>query len=352
MSEPVKRLMGVLDDSLCALSMLLSNMSGGRPVDKDAVVRMATEIAEASEAAGYPRLADIASGLPAASADPAEFDWAVFRLYETLENLDDVEDQAIANGFRIRASGVLRSWCADRVWQVLSELTAAIEAFDGAGNLDARCKRIAKLLHYISYACRADGLPEATELATALSDLFDRGQYSQDVGPRVIAMARNSIPILRGVLGSIHAGRNPMDSDVESLSRQISALHTASDGAVSPLLIEERLGLPASFHNTLDASGVKKALIALNAKQRFFIVRTDLNSDENLALAFTQWLTGGVATQLGNVTVFVDAGTEFDFLLATQLDEAHLVSDLKKIDPSGVRLRIERALVDSASCDS
>jgi len=345
----VRELFGVLDDSLSSLSTLMGDLSSGQPMNQSAVDAMAKTIAAAAEAAGYPKLAEIASALPPAATDPDEFDWAVFRLYETLEGLEDAEDEVTTDGFRVRASAVLRSWCADRVWQVLSELTTAFEALNGQSNLDARCRRIAKLLHYVSYACRADGLPEATQLTMALSDLFDRDQKANAVAPKVVDVARTSIPIIRGVLGSIQAGYDPTMKDVEDLARQVSEIQVVSEGTVSSVVIEQRLGLPTSFHNILTADSVRKALSALHAQRQFYIVRADLNSDSNTAAAFAQWLAGDAATAIGNVTVFTNAGTEFDFLIATMLDREALALALEVLDPSAARLRIERMLSDSSA---
>ncbi|MGA2447565.1 MAG: hypothetical protein ABTD50_02685 [Polyangiaceae bacterium] len=345
----VRALFGVLDDSLSALSVLMGNLSAGQPIDRSAVDRMAQTIASAAASAGYPKLTDVANALAPASADPDEFDWAVFRLYETLEGLEDCEDAVTTDGFRVRASAVLRSWCADRVWQVLAELTTAIEALDGRGNLDARCRRIAKLLHYVSYACRADDLPEATQLTVALSDLFDRDKSADGIAPTVLQVARTSIPILRGVLGSIQAGYDPTMAAVEDLARQVSKIQRMSHGIVPPAVIEQRLGLPAPFHNILTADSVNKALAALHEKKRFFIVRADLNADERCASAFAEWLVGDSASAIGNVTVFENGGTLWDFLVATPLDPRSLTGALRQLDPSGKLLRIQSSLHDSAA---
>jgi two-component system chemotaxis sensor kinase CheA len=345
----VRELFGVLDDSLSALSVVMGDLSAGKTMDRSAVERMAETIAAAAGSAGYAQLADVANALPPAVADPDEFDWAVFRLYETLEGLEDSEDDVTTDGFRVRASAVLRSWCADRVWQVLAELTTAIEALDGRSNLDSRCRRIAKLLHYVSYACRADDLPEATKLTMALSDLFDRDKHAEGVAPKVVDVARTSIPILRDVLGSIQAGYDPAMVDVEDLARQVSEIQSASHPAPPPGVVERRLGLPAPFHGILTAESVAQALSALHAKKSFFIVRADLNADETCASAFAEWLAGDAATPIGNVTVFDSRGTLWDFLIATTLDPGGLTRALGQIDPSGARLRIERTLSDSAA---
>ncbi len=345
----VRELFGVLDDSLSAISTWMANLSAGQPMETGAVERMANTIAEAAQVAGYPKLAEVAKELPPAANVPDDFDWAVFRLYETLEGLEDAEDEVTTNGFRIRASAVLQSWFANRVWQVLGDLTTAFEALDGQGNLDARCRRIAKLLHYVSYACKADGLPEATQMTMALSDLFDRNEHTDAVAPKVVDMARNSIPAIRGVSDRSQAGCDPTISDVEDIARRVCEIQVASAGTVSSVVVEHRLGLPPSFHNILTEESVKRALFALDARQNFWIVPANINADEKSAQAFADWLASAGVTSIGNVTVFANGATEFDFLVATTMGREAVIGALATMDPSGARLRIERMLSDSAA---
>jgi two-component system chemotaxis sensor kinase CheA len=138
-------------------------------------------------------------------------------------------------------------------------------------------------------------------------------------------------------------------ADVQDLARQVSEIQFVSPVAVAPVVLEQRLGLPTSFHSILTPDRVRKAVAALNEKKRFYVVRADLNADEKLAAAFAGWLAGDVVTAIGNVSVLTKGGTEFDFLIATPLDQGALEQTLADFDPSGARLRIERKLSDSAA---
>ena len=350
-SGHVRHLLDVLDESLSALSVCAATMAMGQPADDAEVSRIASGIAAAAEKAGFVRVADIANALPQACTSVEAFERAVFDLYESLQWLEDTGDDASGQtaGLRIQAAAVLRSWCAERVFQVLADLAAALEAFAAPADLTANCRTTAGLLHSVSYASHHHDLESAANLAISLADLVGRGEHSGEVPSSVLHMARSFVSAMQGVFAVAMAGGIPGLSEIDALARQVSEIEFVVDGTASPVSIEARLGLPASFHKVLTPESVKKAILALDAKSRFYIVRADPNADEELAAAFADWLTHGGVVEISNVTFFEADRSVFDYLLATALDEKSLAHALRNLDPTGTRLRIERVLVDSVT---
>ena len=75
-------------------------------------------------------------------------------------------------------------------------------------------------------------------------------------------------------------------------------------------------------------------------------MRADLNSNDELANAFSGWISSGEARVISNVTVFQGDATLFDFLLASPLGETALAEAIARLDPRGTALKIEMALKD------
>ncbi len=352
-SGDVRKLLDVLDESLSALSVCAATMALGAPADSAEVARIASSIARAAEKAGFVRVADIANDLPRACTSAEAFQRAVFGLYESLQWLEDSGDGAAGAtaGFRIQAAAVLRSWCAERVFQVLADMVVALDAFGAPSDFGDTCRSTAGLLHSVSYACQHHNLDSAASLAVSLADLVGRGEHTGEVSASVLHIVRSFVSAMQNVFGTAMAGGVPVLSEVDALTRQVSEIQFVVDGTASPVSIEARLGLPASFHKVLTPESVKKALTCLDANSRFYIVRADPNSDEKLASAFGEWLTHGGVVEISNVTFFEADESVFDYLLATALDEKSLTQALRVLDPSGGRLRIERVLVDSVASE-
>jgi two-component system chemotaxis sensor kinase CheA len=353
-SGHVRHLLDVLDESLSELSVWAATLALGQPSDPESIAKIAGVIAAAAEQAGLVRVADIAATLPRACLSADAFQRAVFALYESLQWLEASEDAGSdkAAGFRIQASAVLRSWCAERVFQVLADLTTALDLVGRAADLGASCRAIAGLLHSVSYACQHHDLAPAASLAVSLADLVGRGEHTGEVASSVVAIARSFVSAMQTVFAVAMAGGAPVMSEVDALTRQVSEIEFVVDGTASPVSIEARLGLPASFHKVLTPESVKKALESLDARKRFFIVRADPNADEAMASAFAEWLTRGPVVEISNVTFFEGDRSVFDYLLATAFDEKSLQRALLALDPTGARLRIERALVDNVARES
>jgi len=351
-SAQVRPFLEVLEGALSELSMCAATMAIGQPADREAVARIAGDMAAAAEHAGFVRLADVASALPQACSSAEEFQRSVFQLYESLLGLDDVGSDGGGEGFRIQAAAVLRSWCADRIFQVLSDLGNSLDGFANKADGAQNCRKTAGLLQWVSYACQHHDLGAATNLAISLADIFGRGEHFGEVTPAVLHIARTFATAMREVLGAVMGGDVPGMAEVEALARQVSEVEFVTDGTASPVSIEARLGLPASFHKVLTPESVRAALTALDARLRFYIVRADPNADEALASTFSSWLASSGATEISNVTVFEGDRAVFDYLIASPLDERSMGKALERMDATGARLRIERALVDSASSHS
>ena len=182
----------------------------------------------------------------------------------------------------------------------------------------------------------------AAQFCMSLLDLFARAENGDmPADPVLQHIARSFVAAMELVFDAANAGGSPDMSAVEALFQEAATATFASSSH-----IEARLGLPKSFHNLLSPESVKMALTAMEAGLLFYIVRADLNSNDELASAFSSWISSGEATVISNVTVFQGDATLFDFLLASPLDKTALAEAIARVDPGGKALKIEMTLKD------
>ena len=176
----------------------------------------------------------------------------------------------------------------------------------------------------------------------ALLDLFARAEIGGNRSDPVLQhIARSFVAVMELAFDAANAGGVPDMAAVEALFREVATATFASSSR-----IEARLDLPKSFHNLLSPESVQTALVAMNARLRFYIVRADINANEELATAFLTWAGAGEATVITSVTVLQGDTTLFDFLLASALNETELVEALARLDPDAVALKIEMTVKD------
>ena len=175
-----------------------------------------------------------------------------------------------------------------------------------------------------------------------LLDLFARAEIGdKPPDPLLQHITRSFVAVMELVFDAANAGGSPDMTAVEALFQEAATATFASSSH-----IEARLDLPKAFHNLLSPESVQTALAAMEAGLRFYIVRADINANDELATAFLTWVGSGEATVITSVTVFQGDTSLFDFLLASALNETALAEALARLDPSGTALKIEMTLKD------
>jgi two-component system chemotaxis sensor kinase CheA len=353
--DPVRRFFDDLAKPLGSLAGIGSRLSTGRAVAREEVAPLIDEIRSLAEPHGFQRLAAVAEGflgdIGTGDASAHRFRRLEFLLYEELAAIGDalLADRA---GLRVDAAAVLRNWCAERVFDSLLDMGDALERLRKREDVAGQCERINEVMRQVYYACQYYGLETAAHLSMSLVDLFARiltGEMAPDA--LVLHIAKSFVADMEVVLDAASSGDVPDMEIIEKLLQDASDAAFAVSGTVSSSQIEIRLGLPKSFHKVLTPESVKLASEALKAGRRFFIVRADLNADEDLAAGFLAWLDSGAAQVISNVTVFEGNRTLFDFLLATPLAHEQLSEALLRLDPRGAALRVEVALADRKSAE-
>ena len=118
----------------------------------------------------------------------------------------------------------------------------------------------------------------------------------------------------------------------------------AQNGTVSAKTVEKRLGLPEVFRNILSPESVSSAMSAIQHRMNFFILRTDIQDDEEIAKAFFEFLKEPNLRMITNVTIFSQDKVLFDFLIATPRNASDVAARLAEIDESGDYLFVQQPL--------
>lgn len=147
-------------------------------------------------------------------------------------------------------------------------------------------------------------------------------------------------PIFRKVKADEVADLDPLDRLFEEA---LTAIY-AQIGTVSAKTVEKRLGLPEVFRNILSPGSVSTAMTAMQNRLKFYIIRTDIQNDEEVAQAFFEFLKDPQNKIVTNVTIFQGDEILFDFLLATPKTDQQLHGVLMEIDPSGEMMSIHATL--------
>lgn len=343
--EEAHRFFVLLEPLLSAISSVGARITHGDAIDGEEIRRIAGELRALADDSGFVRLADIAGQL-AASLEPQEFIAAELGLYEELALLEEAVPNAGVAG-HISPIHALQSWCAERIFETLLELRNYFNHVKEHGAVCNACSRVILLMRQVYHTCHHYRLETAAHLTMSLTDLFIRvreGEMQPD--PVLLHIARSFVGDMEAIFDTVSAGTTPDMSMIERLFDEATEVAFTASGAASSGVIETRLGLPKSFHKVLTPESCKDAAVALDAGKRFYILRADLNNDDDMAGRFLEWINTGSVKVISNVTVFQGNTTQFDFLLATDLDETKLNDALAVLDPSCNGLVIEAVLSD------
>jgi len=354
--DPVRRFFDALEQPLGRLSQLGNHISADKELSLEAIVAAAGEVRELAEAHGFVRvmdvldrvIADARTGIESLNAHFARLE---FLLYEELASVAEVmlEDRF---GLSADPRTTLRAWCANHVFESLLDMRNVIERIKRQEDVRLQCTRMIELMRQVYHACLFYGMETAAHLSMSIVDLFARAEIGE-TAPDVVLLhiAKSFIGDIEIILDVAELGETPDMAQIEKLLQEASEATFAANGTVSSSQIEARLGLPKAFHKVLTPENVQTALSGLEDGHHFYIVRSDLNNDEELAANFLSWMSSGAAQVISNVTVFEGNRSLFDFLVSSPLDEVGFNEALIVLDPKGQCLHVEVALVDRKAGD-
>lgn len=336
-----------IDPLLSSLADMGARLSANEEVPISEIEALAEEICILAEPLGYVRLMDTANMLPIAAGNLEDFRNTQFQLYEELNSIEELTQAAGLEGEGIAAASILGNWCAETVFEVLLAIHNTIEGMKHGERVDGVGTRLMNMMRRVYHACRYYSLGSAAHLCMSLVDLIARSQQNDcPLDPVLLPVLKSFLSVMELVFDTLNVGDAPDMVAVEALLRDASLVSFSSSGTLSSSVIEARLGLPRSFHKVLTPESVKIAVKDLDAGKRFYIIRADLNQDEEIAAAFLDWVGTGAADVISNVTVFEEKITLFDFLIATSMGEVQLVEALSSIDSSAKKLFVQKVLTD------
>ena len=334
-----------IKDALGVLSDIGTNWSVGEEPNPERVATAAGHIREVSDGRGLIRVGDATKRIEEAK-NTKEYRAAELYLYEELAAVEGVlKDEAAASS--ISPSELLRAWCAEHAFDTLAAVDGALIGLKKGGEVDKHYSAFSRNMRLIFHACIYHKLDTAGQLAMSLIDLFGRVQTSHSAPDSILMhIARGFTDTIELVFDALEQGEIPDTENLDILFEQASNAAFAQEGTMTATAIERRLRLPDRFHRVLSPESVRAASASIEANHHFVIIRTDINSDVELAEKFLEWISAPNIHSITNVTVFRDQETLFDFLIASPLDETEVLSALTEMDPSGKLLCIDEVLED------
>jgi len=325
------------------LSELGRQLRAGTLHETSDIIAIAQRIGASSEARGLVRL-DAAARAMTAVDSTVSFELTELRLYEEIAAVEatlSASALAPANS----PSAFLTNWSADQVLVTLNELSGTLERLRNDRNIDEAFRRFERQIRLIHHACRHYGLESASQLAMSVLDLFSRNHVANtEPDALLLRFTRGLVETLERVFDALRNGGEVSTDHLAKLCAELEQQGFHSAGVMTAASIERVLGLPNSFHRVLSPTSVAVATEALKQGLNFFILRTDINDDQQMSEDLFELIGSGNLKSVTNVTVFDGTRTLFDFLVATEFDEVALVSALATIDPSGTKLTVSKLL--------
>ena len=326
----------------------------GEQQSLEAIVKAASEIIDLAEPHSFVRLIEVLDQLIVeisrndgliANYYP-DFEFKLYRELAAIADLLADEGQPLA----INPRHSLRLWCAEHLFDNLLDMRLVMERLNRQENPPLQCQRMIVLLHQVYHACLHYGMDTAAHLSMSMLDLYSRAETGElVVDAMLLHITKSFISDVEIVLDSAELGETPDMAQLKQLLQDTSEVAFASNGTLSSAQIEARLGLPKSFHKVLTPESIKTVVNALEQGRCFYIIRADLNHDEELAGEFINWISTGAGEVISNVTVFEGAETLYDFFIASSLSEEAVYEALSLLDPKSQQLRLEAVLHDRHS---
>ena len=354
-NDPIYHFLDNLTVPLGRLSQLLGRLKQApSPELFTQIATAAHDMKVLGESHGFARFIDVideiislATNVPRSPA--SEYEQLEFKLYLELVTIAEVMDGERTH-LTIDPLIILRNWCAEHIFDSLLAMRLMVDGLRQHENIEKNISHIKDLFIKIYHACWFYEKETAALLSMTLLDLYARAElHGVEPDSMLLHMTKSYINDVEIILDAAKSGDVPDMAQIEKLLKEASEAVFVSSGTLLSTQIEHSLGLPASFHKVLTPESITMVAQARNNQHYFYILRADLNQDEELATHFLNWLSSSGIQAISNVTVFEGDRTLFDFLISAHFDQVSLVDSLSTLDPSGQFLKLEAVLADKST---
>ena len=197
-----------LEPLLSVVTSIGRRMSSGEGIASDEFRQLADGIGARAESLGFVRVAEAACRL-ATEQDPREYGALELQLYEELASIETAMPEQVQSS-SIRPVTLLRTLCADRVFENLFEVGNHLDLIRERNDVREQCDRLVGRMGQLSHACRHHGLESAAHLAMAFADLFSRISARElDPDPVLLHVTRSFVATLERVFDAFNSGDAP-----------------------------------------------------------------------------------------------------------------------------------------------
>lgn len=316
--------------------------SGGSPSQEE-LQGLADRVSNYAESLGFKRAADVGSRLNDAR-DLEKFRATQLKFYEEVASIEDLMPDEDLDDTKT-PSQLLGEWCADNIDHTLDQILELLNAFVREKEHGHLFRKFDRLVRQCYHTCVHYNLATGKHLSLSLVDLFSRAwQTGAAPGAMTLRLSFSFVnktrPIFKKLYREDEVDLDPLDRLFEEA---LTAIY-AQNGTVSVKTVEKRLHLPEIFRNIISPESVSTAMSAIQARAHFYILRTDLQDDQEKAEAFFEWIKRSGVKMITNVTVFDDDNVLFDFLIASKDDIITTSEQLSEIDPDAKVLFVQKEL--------
>ncbi len=281
------------------------------------------------------------------------------KLYEELTAIQEAipDLNSTASGAPIDISWVFRQSHAEHVYEELAELSDLLDQFEEIHTqknskkqteLEIQAEKHLRSIHHsaIFYEMTA-----AAGLALSLADFYSRiTQHELNTSNALIALTRDFVSELGVAIDGVRDGMSANSGVFETMMSQVEDLLYMNSG--STLIKSARdvlalLDLPEDFFEVFTPDSLHAVGEALEKGFHFYIVHTDMDQNEEIALGFYRWSQSEDIEIITNFTVLKEGRSLFDFLVASPREAADIQRDLVNIDPTGVLLKLRDSALRS-----
>jgi two-component system chemotaxis sensor kinase CheA len=333
----------------------LQNFENNGDIDQKNLIDAVTEIELLAKQGGFFNIKELTDKFLIVLQNKVSIDVVLhdfeFSLYEALIEIEETVLGEDSSSVIIYVKQLLENQCAKQVINHIQNIKDSLNSLNHNVDVNATCTTITKSIRKIHYACCYYKLDSAADLCTALNALFFRVIDQSIRHEDMLYIAELFVNDLQLVIENLESDIAPDMTLIEKLLNEATSSTTLTDDAISSRNIEDRLGLPQSLHQMLSPESINMTIEAFKKGDNFYIVRADLENDEELACLFLNWLESGEVKAITNVSVPEKNHSVFDFLLASPLNAEQINEVLINMDSTGGFLILERVLTDRQSND-
>ncbi len=332
----------------------------------DQIVRLLAEIEQDARKMGYDHLIEIIEGGRQGlkgSRGEEEVEEALYRLELNLYEEMTAIQEAVPDLTRTSAgepldiSWVFRQSHAERVYEELTELNYLLDIYEVMQS-NPKLDRVPEMdevaethMRSIHHAALFHELTAAAGLALSLADCYTRiVLFEFNTLASLFTLTREFLRELGGAIDGICDGQMLAEDQFDGLMGQVEDLLYMNSG--SKLIKSARdvlslLDLPEDFFEVFTPDSLHAVGEALEKGYHFYIIHTDMDQNEEVALGFYRWSQQDAIEIITNFTVLKEGRSLFDFLVASPLGAQEIHEQLLEIDAGGRLLRLRKSALRS-----